>query len=1170
MVQSMGGGRGADAEPGGLRVAGLSPARAGMLALAAGLVLAAGALGWWTPLQAQEGEAAAPAATGASGVSIRMDDLVGLITYSIVDRFEVQLTGLDAAAAYEVRVSSDNAPALGIGGCGTAAQPATVTGAPAQGWYVIVYACGLGDATVTAEVRRVGASSAEVAVSQDVTVQPIPDFVPAAARPVRGASGAVAQVGTPGIVPNVRFDRITTTSFRARWDKPADGGQALTGYGVLRRRSGQAWPPYSQADVVSGRSKTYRGLRPKTTYQVRVHACNGPDSCGWWTGGASVTTRPEPTSSPSPSPTATVRPAGAPGPVRNLRVTRGPNRLQVRWDAPSADGGRALTGYHVQHRAQGNEWPAGAAVVTGGTSHTLSAATLRPDTTYYDVRVQACNGACGAWVTAPSATPSISLPKTAIAIGERMSVGANDVPLGAVAWLRVDGPIQPAGRCAAGATGADAVGAAPSPSTGPGYYDSMWIEGCAAGTGTIRLESQDGSVEHDQREVTVAAAATERPGRVGRPVVTAYHAALRVTWSAPGAGGAPAHYDVRHRAGTAGTWAQQRAPDNAFLVLDGLTNGQSYEVQVRACNAVGCSESWSETATGTPSGAGPVITATPGPTVTPAPIAGCGTIAPGALASPRDLNVLPQSQRRALLTWVGVTSAKFYGVNVSEVGSSDSVTYQAPEPCYTLELDKLIIGTVRGLQHAPAFELRIDAHDGSGKVERSKVIRIIDTPITSANGHSPGDPQAVIKWTTVKDREVLNDNVYAAGTYELRFRRVLGDYYADQDWRPDDFGPVLPVATSGRDASSYIINRDLTMRQLYALQIVYRESPTALHDMDVFAARDVFFWPSASPRLNFGPRTSKQFAGFNLLHAMPTRTYAYRICTDTFPPGPASDPDYWKNKWMAIIEHAFEQWELATDGIVTMTYDRTPCTSYSTIIEKLVNDVVVPLELSGLPPGILTQHIRNFVVMNQSLLLSKKMLENGANEVIMFDDMAFGNDQTLEPYLRALSQSGFPEMSGVVGALGFAENPACWKPLTIACAPSSLSEELFPEAQAPSTDIFVRRSKVEFDPLDLPGGNMSTDRSDIRLNTCPSLPLPPVEMKDPVTQRVTMSPNSNGSYSVYGVLVHEAGHALGLRGHPGIVDPAPFKDTVMAPDEGRGCSPYPLDVLALYGLYQSR
>ena len=231
--------------PGAVQLTRRWPARrVGMVAVAGLLLLSAVLLGHWTPVQAQEGEARAPEATGTSGVTIRLDDLVGLITYAFVDRFEVQLANLDAATTYEIVVSSSHAAALGIGGCGEATQRATVTGATARNVEFRLYACGLGAGTVTAALRVAGASRAAVTVSQDVTVEPIPDWVPADERPVRGAAGAVARVGTPGFVKNPRFEQVMTTSVVAKWDTPtADGGKELSGYGCCSGTKTRSIPP---------------------------------------------------------------------------------------------------------------------------------------------------------------------------------------------------------------------------------------------------------------------------------------------------------------------------------------------------------------------------------------------------------------------------------------------------------------------------------------------------------------------------------------------------------------------------------------------------------------------------------------------------------------------------------------------------------------------------------------------------------------------------------------------------------------------------------------------------------------------------------------------------------------------------------------------------------------
>ncbi len=91
----------------------------------------------------------------SAGVGIRLSGLSDYPTHLTVDGFMVELTNLSATEEYQVTVSSDSA-GLGIGGCGTASQTATVTGVEARELRFLVYACAVGEATVTAEVRRTG------------------------------------------------------------------------------------------------------------------------------------------------------------------------------------------------------------------------------------------------------------------------------------------------------------------------------------------------------------------------------------------------------------------------------------------------------------------------------------------------------------------------------------------------------------------------------------------------------------------------------------------------------------------------------------------------------------------------------------------------------------------------------------------------------------------------------------------------------------------------------------------------------------------------------------------------------------------------------------------------------------------------------------------------------
>ena len=110
------------------------------------------------------------------------------------------------------------------------------------------------------------------------------------------------------------------------------------------------------------------------------------------------------------------------------------------------------------------------------------------------------------------------------------------------------------------------------------------------------------------------------PGRVpaapARPVVTAGNGSLTVSWVAPASNGsAITDYDMHYRVSGGTVWHNHVLRGTATrTTITGLTNGATYQLQVRAENAAGESP-FSATATGTPT-AGRVPDAPARPTVT--------------------------------------------------------------------------------------------------------------------------------------------------------------------------------------------------------------------------------------------------------------------------------------------------------------------------------------------------------------------------------------------------------------------------------------------------------------------------------------------------------------------------------------------------------------------------
>ncbi len=1064
-------------------------------------------------------------------------------------------------------------------------------------------------------------------------------------------------INPPSGVRDLSFSK-DHESFTVRWKEPrSNGGAKITGYGILQWRDGTPRPPYSRASTVSGRSKTYPGLRANTKYWVKVHACNGRDRCGPWTSNTEVTTDPTPRSDPTP-----------PGPVRELRHTgSGTNTVTITWKPPATPGSGALSGYHVQHREHRDDpdtgWPRVAAEVTPGsaTTHTLRGLV---NGTPYDVRVQACNddpkAECGTWVMVEEAVPGnpvgrarIEVAKRTIDIGERVQVTVYDIPVGKVAYANLYGAIQPEGRCPnrAAAQAAAAAQRFGNPSTG-GWYDAFRVEGCAdGGQGYIRVTNADESELYASRTITVRG----RPTPVRNLTATVGNGQLAITWDAPTSSGNAAlrDYQLQYKAQSSGAWGAAvtvaLATDPAYTIAK-LTNGTTYDVQVRACNQKTLCGAWTST-NGTPSGTTgePPSSDTPGEvqslrvrqvfdgaltvawlaplnaaqaqvnryevqrkpaggawtssgdttnteitlfglvngaaydiqvkackdmecgdwsaSVRGTPNASSGQPPGAALAQPRDLTVTPLPGREAKLTWSRVDGANGYVVEVKAFGeprpSAPDFRWDYPKRAsrdsgkeanesFSISLDRIIqykVDKPRGLQTYPAFELRVravssrDRRDDDGPA--SEPIVMIDTPIISVNGHSPDISgatgnvgKAAIKWKDVP--AILGDTSYSTGTYSLRFRRSVHASDAKL-WLPDRY-----ASDEIEDASSstgHTIS-ELIRGSIYAIQIIYTSSGRKF-----FAARDMYVWPSKTPMGSDSVATYEASEWPLIATHDGHFAFFYRVCEATFPSGtsstiPAND---FASSWSTFIEHAFLQWEYATDGLVRMKREAIPCSSdRQPFLDRIVNDVRALIG-AGSSDSSTDTHVRSLIRMFKSRGIP--VTQGGVTTQLVLDG-ALNNEDLLASEVIMIQDGNWSMEDKVVARFKqFGEEvglPYCEAAChQVARAPDDHGNLV------QTSDIYLRES-VHSDRIRL-GSEDKHKR--IVFNTCP---------------------NTADYYNYpYSSLVHEAGHALGIgigegnddEDHP---DNA-ITDSIMSYDQSvPQCSPHPLDIMIIYAIYQSR
>ena len=650
------------------------------------------------------------------------------------------------------------------------------------------------------------------------------------------------------------------------------------------------------------------------------------------------------------------------------------------------------------------------------------------------------------------------------------------------------------------------------------------------------------------------------PGPVRELTLTPGDHQLGVRWLAPSSPGGHAisRYQVEYKPAAATAWTSNPEVTDGTAttvpVLTGdrtpLTNGAAYHVQVRACNGSSDSScgSWTQ-GEGTPDGRPQKLDVAPLPGREPFDRGG--------------------ADRAAVLTWERVFDADAYVVQARVypqqtwsaahcVGDPDDKPGQVSEPRCVIDLERItdVAGSAAGLQDYQAFELRARSEDGGEASDFSPRIIIIDTPIQSASGRSPASGgQATLTWTPVD--QVLSDSTYEEGTYEFRYREIVSNADPDADihhshlaWEPN---ASIPVATT--TANPYT---ELTLYAVYGIQLIHTPRPQENQPASprVYAARDVYVWPS-DVAAGTGDRAGMRVATFPLNYPLanatktPESTYEYRVCTETFfeipsIPGAVS--------WTEFIKSAFHQWWDATDGLVRPLHNSTPCQNYAPEVQRLTRAVTSALGSdSQLDAATIQAHVEGFVARARH----SRVLRNALYEVALDE-----NQDNVVSEVFMFESSDLPavfDMSGNIGVNMCGGEEACAYRRGKTSHPT----------RGWITDIALRR----VEGFDIWRQNF---KGETVLAYLPEIPA--VTLNRCTTFLATNNEGANaGNFTIrYATLVHEVGHALGIRESGDIDDPNDQarhhpNDWIEDSSLGQGqryCSPTPFDALAMYALYQ--
>ncbi|GHU64862.1 hypothetical protein AGMMS49983_11510 [Clostridia bacterium] len=403
---------------------------------------------------------------------------------------------------------------------------------------------------------------------------------------VVGSSTDVSAGATPISVPTAPLTLSASASDKQivlTWAAPADnGGSAVTGYEVSSN-GGSSWVNADLADLaVSSFSYTFTGLIDGTQYTLAVRAVNAAGE------GAPATISAIPVTTPS-----------AP---QNFKIASGNKQLTLTWNAPSDDGGSAVTAYEIS--SDGTTWTSIGSVM----SYTVSGLT---NGTSYSYRIRAVNAVGnGTSTSVVSATP-MAIPGVPL----NLSANAGNATV-ALSWAS---PTDNGGSAITGyEVSSDGGSDWTSAGTNTSYTVTSLSNGDALSNGTaytFQVRAVNAVGAGSAASIT-AIPQTNASAPLNLSVTAVGNGTVSLSWVVPVnlGGGTLQGYEVSSTNGS--TWTSDGISGTTYTAT-GLTNGTTYNFQVRAvtevsgANEPGAAASISATPMTTPS-APQSVTATAG------------------------------------------------------------------------------------------------------------------------------------------------------------------------------------------------------------------------------------------------------------------------------------------------------------------------------------------------------------------------------------------------------------------------------------------------------------------------------------------------------------------------------------------------------------------------------